>query len=95
MPKTIPKETIVAGHARRVAERARTAGVVDLLLADVPMEAIIEGCLVEAVLEDRDAAAAAAALPEIPVGVITTERVHHPPRSVRAGKRRQRKKKAR
>ena len=92
---TVPKETIVAGHQRRVAERAKAAGVVELILSDVPMQAIIDERVVDAVLEDTDAAAAAEALLAIPVGIVTAERAYRPPRSVRAGKRRLKKKKQR
>jgi hypothetical protein len=95
MTKTVPKETIVAGHQRRVAERAKSAGVVEQVLADVPMQAIIDERVVEAVLEGTEAAEAERALPAIPVGIVTAERAYRPPRSVRAGKRRLKKKKQR
>jgi hypothetical protein len=93
---TKPKEGIVAGHQRRVSERTKAAGVVEQLQADVPMSAIIEGRVVDAVLEHTDAAEARDTLPAIPVGIITTEqRSPRIPRSVRAGKRRLKKKKQR
>ena len=93
--KRAPKESIVAGHQRRVAERRQAAGVVEQLLVDVPMQALIDDRLVDAVLQDTEAAAAAEALPAIPVGIVTAERAYRPPRSVRAGKRRLKKKKQR
>jgi len=92
---TVPKETIVAGHQRRVAEHAKAAGEVELLLSDVPMQALIDERVVDAVLQDTEAAAAAEALPAIPVGIVTAEQAYRPPRSVRAGKRRLKKKKQR
>jgi hypothetical protein len=96
MPKTtVPKETIVAGHQRRVAARRHAAGVVELLLSDVPMQAIIDERVVDAVLEGTEAAEAERALPAIPVGIVTAERAYRPPRSVRAEKRRLKKKKQR
>ena len=96
MTKTEPREGIVAGHHRRVSERAKAAGVVAQVLADVPMQAIIDERMVAAVLEDTDAAEAAEALPAIPVGILTTtQRSPRMPRSVRGGKRRLKKKKAR
>jgi hypothetical protein len=92
---TVPKETIVAGHQRRVAEHAKAAGLVELILSDVPMQAPIDERVVDAVLQDTEAAAAAEALPAIPVGIVTAERAYRPPRSVRAEKRRLKKKKQR
>jgi hypothetical protein len=100
-PRALPlRETLVAGHQRRLATqqhaRATPPDLVEQLLADVPMQAIIDERMVEAVLEDTDAAEAAAALPAIPVGIISTEqRSPRLPRSVRAGKRRLKKKKRR
>ena len=79
MTKTEPREGIVAGHHRRVSERAKAAGGVAQVLADVPMQAIIDGLLVEAVLEGSDAAEGQAALPAIPVGILTaTQRSRTP-----------------
>jgi len=91
--KRAPQETLVAGHHRRAAERRARTGVVEQVLADVPMQAIIDGLLVEAVLEGSDAAEGQAALPAIPVGILTaTQRSPRLPRSVRGGKRRLKKK---